>query len=442
VVAKPLTTEVVARAHAPSGALVRWMKALLAEYVAGRHGSRKVAELEAEIAGTRTKLERARTAAQRWQSLADADAIIPADTVCGKVADAGLPAILGQLDVDILSKPSVALPSPRVGTPTSRPGTRLCRPITSLEVAPPEQAPPKSCWSDAVDIRPKRAELGLARTSGLGSRLAAQSLLNAGSGRTATMSPSGAPPRIPRCVSLPTARVELQEDAPPSAFERAIAQLRLPFRKGVSEICEQDPEQAGVLRRLVTLMKVHSQVEWSPKVRLEGRREAEEVDGTDAERALAVYRWLVDRGHAEPGALRLRASTVSRVERCVVFRPISSIIAFSGPAQQELSSASALPPGIFFDVSEAVLTTATMSIIEEMSRWLRTEEHSTANVNVEGHADSHEKDLSLARARAVSDALAFHGVCAKRMRVQACRAWHPVSRTTMGLNRRVEVHLC
>merc|ERR1719215_1453062 len=89
----------------------------------------------------------------------------------------------------------------------------------------------------------------------------------------------------------------------------------------------------------------------------------------------------------------------------------------------------------------AVLTVATSAIVEEMGHWLQQDEYREAvRIAVEGHADRMEKDVSLARARAVKGQSVFHGVSSRRIRVQSCRAWHPLSRTSSRMNSRVEVH--
>mmetsp|Transcript_123539 Transcript_123539/g.218824 ORF Transcript_123539/g.218824 Transcript_123539/m.218824 type:complete len:794 (-) Transcript_123539:55-2436(-) len=499
-VSRLLDVEAVARAHAPCGALVRWMRALLAEYGACRGGRREVTSLESEIAGIEAKLDQARSTVQRWQAVADRpqrgersaemDAVDGADELLQRGAGGIVAAAKAALAA--AASMQVERATPRPGTcggplpslgfqgdaeaqlaaataaaaagplptaplwpapsdrdrcrgaqsplPLARPATRNERPTTALEIAPPELAPLKSRWADGLDTRPKVAETFSPSSKGPSPQML-RTPIGGRQGRNAL--PRNAP-QLPRGAGRGAAglvagdgRVELSLEAPPESCERALLQLRVSFRQGSSDVHEQDLEQSKALRRLVSLVKQDS---WIPKLRVEGRREAGEPDGMDSERALAVYRWLVDRGHVEPGSLRLRIAKESKAERCVVFRPFQELTAVSGPAQTELVGL--LPPGLFFDFATSNLTEATLVVIEAMGRWLQAEEWKSAPVTVEGHADRSEKDVSLARARAVRDALAFHGVCTKRIRVQACRAWHPLSPTVAGLNRRVEIHLC
>lgn len=283
-----------------------------------------------------------------------------------------------------------------------------------MELAPPQRAAAKTRWSDPFDCRP------LASAPLVGFRSWVQ-----GSGATAKRSIA--------------ARVELETEEPSEATARTLVQLRVKFQSGSADILDTNVEQLATLRKLATLLQPQKQ--WYPKVRLEGRSEANEPDSAGAERALSVYRWLVDKGFAEPGALRLRtaATGTDHAERAVAVRPLTELLARNGPPQSDL--AGILPPGLFFEASMAVLTAATSAIVEEMGRWLQEDEHrEDVRVAVEGHADKMEKDVSLARARAVKDALTFHGVSSRRIRVQSCRSWHPLSRTTSRLNSRVEVH--
>lgn len=284
-----------------------------------------------------------------------------------------------------------------------------------MELAPPQRAPAKTRWSDPFDCRP------LASAPLVGFR----SWVQGGGGA------------VKRSA---VARVELEAEEPSEATARTLAQLRVRFQSGSADILDTNTEQLATLRKLATLLQPQKQ--WYPKIRLEGRWEANEPDSTGAERALSVYRWLVDKGFAEPGALRLRTAatgSASRAERSVAVRPLTELLARNGPPQSELPGV--MPPGLFFEASMAVLTAASSAIIEEMGRWLQADDDREAvRVAVEGHADKTEKDVSLARARAVRDALTFHGVSSRRIRVQSCRAWHPLSRTSSRLNSRVEVH--
>lgn len=481
-ITRPLDAETVSRAHAPSGALMRWMRALLAEYGACRGGRREVSCLESEISGVEGKLDHARSAVQRWQGLFDrphlevdsddllqrgaggivaaakaalaAAASMPVERATPRPGTCGGPLPSLGLQADVEAPPSATLVGPpercrgaQSPLPLARPGTRIGRPTTSMEIAPPELAPLKSRWSDGLDTRPKLAEAHPACSKGLPSQMlrapmAGRPTRSMMSRNVSQLTSAVAARGVGRSVAglyTGDGRVELSLEAPPESCERALLQLSVGFRQGSSDVQEQDPEQSTALRRLVALVQ-QDLSSWSPKLRLEGRREAGEPDGMDAERALAVYRWLMDRGHAAPGALRLRIAKESKAERCVVFRPFQELTAISGPAQTELIGV--LPPGLFFDFAQSSLTEATLVIVEAMSRWLQSDEWQSTPVTVEGHADRSEKDVSLARARAVRDALAFHGVCTKRMRVQACRAWHPLSQSVAGLNRRVEIHLC
>eukprot|EP00971_Amphidinium_carterae_P230947 4582982-Amphidinium_carterae.1 len=47
------------------------------------------------------------------------------------------------------------------------------------------------------------------------------------------------------------------------------------------------------------------------KFLIEGHREEDEADGTDLERSLAVYQWLVEVAGAPPGLLRLKGRSTT-----------------------------------------------------------------------------------------------------------------------------------
>lgn len=490
-----LDAQQVARAHAPCGALVRWMRAMLAQYCQSRCDVEPLSSLDAQLASAEECLEQlkaqraalpieagglggkadppsarvgggrsrgitsasalssaastvaqavavtsrssGRSSASGARSLVDTAAEAAAAAVAGSVGAApnsptttgGLLPIVEQISYHCngnsarsVSRQGSTSPFPQATPRPSggrsplpeRPGTSM-RPASSMELAPPQWAPAKTRWSDPFDCRP------LASAPLVGFRSWVQN-----GGATAKRSAA--------------ARVELEAEQPSEATTRMLAQFRVKFQSGSADILDTNAEQLATLRKLATLLQPQKQ--WYPKIRLEGRSEANEPESTGAERALSVYRWLVDRGFAEPGALRLRAATTSsagQAERAVAVWPLTELLAKNGPPQTDF--AGVLPPGLFFEASMAVLTVATSAIVEEMGRWLQQDEYREAvRIAVEGHADRMEKDVSLARARAVKDALTFHGVSSRRIRVQSCRAWHPLSRTSSRMNSRVEVH--
>merc|ERR1719272_1329650 len=127
----------------------------------------------------------------------------------------------------------------------------------------------------------------------------------------------------------PNTPVELSAEEVPERCEKLLLQLSVGFSNGDSKLQEGDHHVSGCLNKLATLLRPQS--EWCAKFRVEGHAHADETEGIASERALAVYRWLVDGGHAQPGTLRIRANNMTTAERCVVFRPIRELRALSGP---------------------------------------------------------------------------------------------------------------
>eukprot|EP00929_Paragymnodinium_shiwhaense_P040188 TRINITY_DN20995_c0_g2_i1.p1 TRINITY_DN20995_c0_g2~~TRINITY_DN20995_c0_g2_i1.p1 ORF type:complete len:872 (+),score=224.72 TRINITY_DN20995_c0_g2_i1:189-2804(+) len=333
-------------------------------------------------------------------------------------------AVLAGPPVDVAAQPSCVSPPE---TPSPRPAAPL------MPVAPPAYVL-KTRWTDAVDSRPKLAEQG---SSGRKEQL--EKLERSFSGGKASLPPVQAPRGL---FGSQSQDVELRlHDL--CAEAKAFSELSVPFEKGSADVIHENAEQLAVLKKLAQLLRrPRSGNDWSPKIQLEATRSRKEPEGLEAERAVAVYRWLVDAENVEPGSLRLVARVGAgpdRAEANVGVRLLPELEVLSGPQQTELSGT--LPPGLFFEFSQAILTSATMAIVEEIARWMQAEENSAVSITIEGHADQIERDVSQARAHAVRDLLAFRGICSTRMKTQPCKAWHPASRADMSLNRRVQVFI-
>jgi len=438
---QPLLAEVVSRAHAPCGALLKWMRAMLSDYKQGDTGvvgrsaseSNRVAwdsqhdgEVDSSVPNVAVPHggvivgDAVRQRGVRNRSPAVLAPIVPSPSPAPALAVAGSADLdRAKLSANVGCSATRASPSPlpRLSSKTrdqvkdEDPMRHACPRASRgpFTIAPPLQRA-RTRWSDAIDNRPMG--IGLQKNSNV---------------------------HVPQARVTLDGTVNFAVQEPPETKKCAVTQLQVQFAEGSSQVHEQDAEQVAALNRLVALVRPEPGW-WNPKLFLEGRRECKEAEGVDVERAIAVYKWLVDRGHMEPGALRLEASAAAKLsERCVAFRPIHELEVVAGPAQAELPGG--LPPGLFFDFSSAILTDATLVVVEGLARWLAVEGHEGLQLTVEGHTDRAEKDVSLARARAVQDALAFRGIISQRVHLQACSAWHPRSRSGPGLNRRVELHI-
>lgn len=474
-----LVPAAVARAHAPCGFLVMWMKALLEEWVgsrAGRPGPSPQQDMAVEPVspladdasldtppfpalqspqGSRPPAEEVLYEAPKGKALpspqylasrrkssfsaaldqggvATLPRALPADgKAAGKGSFTPLPVLLRRQQAEqpadqvvLPIRPALAVSSAArnegrctadgatagEACKSQQDGTGDPEVPSVLQVAPPQE-PLKTRWTDGFDIRPQAATLG---------RGAWQAVH-----RKCTKS---------ECV-------ELTADAPSEVDQRALSQLRVPFGANSDEVTSaENPEQTAALKRLSEIVQPKgTHATWHPKVCLEGRRQSGEAKGIEVARVIAVFKWLVDRGVAEPGVLRLGAHIKPKAGGSVLATPIRELCVLRGPLQTELSVD--LPPGLFFDASSSILTAASLAVVKEMALWLQAEEHEEITITIEGHADRLEKDVSLSRAKAVHDAIAFHGVSPDRMCTQASSSWHPVSRSAMAMNRRVEVHV-
>jgi outer membrane protein OmpA-like peptidoglycan-associated protein len=230
--------------------------------------------------------------------------------------------------------------------------------------------------------------------------------------------------------------IEIELSGSIGYLEHAVAQLRVCFKSGATKVCVGDPEQAVALPKIADLVKAQK----SSKFLLEGHCESGEKEGTDYERCLAVFEWLVEAALCPPGSLRMKGLKSARGEgSCVVVVLIEELEVRSGPISPELAVMKARP-GVYFSASSKELEGESKSILAKMASWLSGEDDTY--IRVEGHTEDSEKGaLAMQRAQAVADYLIGLGVRSKQLKVTGCSNRHPASRLHCELNRRVELHV-
>jgi outer membrane protein OmpA-like peptidoglycan-associated protein len=233
-------------------------------------------------------------------------------------------------------------------------------------------------------------------------------------------------------------QIELELSGSMAHLEHKVAQLRVKFRSGESEVCHGDPEQAIILPQIADLLKAQK----GSKFLLEGHCEPGEKDGIDYERCLAVFDWLVEGALCPPGSLRIKGRKAACGEgRSVVPVLIDELIVKSGPVSQDLEAATIkTKPGLFFASCSAELSSENKQILGGMAEWLNMEDDTY--IRIEGHIGTNEEaKFAAQRAQAVVDQLHRLGVAKKRLKPTACGNRHPASRLHDELNRRVELHV-
>lgn len=244
--------------------------------------------------------------------------------------------------------------------------------------------------------------------------------------------------------------------------ERELSKLKVPFDKGeakagstnqdeqmfltprpwvsgwVNEVLCGNAEQAVVLPKLAELIK---KGRGSLKVLIEGHCQSGEKDGSDMERCLAVYEWLVQAAAVPPGLLRIKGCGQSQgIGRYAIPVPIHELAPSSGPLPAEIQAASAkAPPGIYFQASSATLGLEIKSIVNAMAKFLCDDDD--VLVRIEGHTDRDEREgLGMERAMSVIEVLIGSGVKSSRLKPMNCKHLHPLDRIHGCMNRRVELH--
>jgi len=230
--------------------------------------------------------------------------------------------------------------------------------------------------------------------------------------------------------------VELEISGTLAFVEQELARLRVNFARGMVTVLEGDPEHALVLPKIADILKDHR---GKLKLLIEGHCGRDEPDGTDVERCLAVYQWLVEVAGCPPGLLRIKGRGTSfGMGQCAVPVPIQELVVKQGPRGADLETVQA-KPGLYFSAIGADLTAEAKPILAEMAKCLLADGHT---VRIEGHIDKGEQpEVAMQRARAVRDTLLDLGVERAQLRVESCKALHPLSRLQPAVNRRVEVHL-
>mmetsp|Transcript_73454 Transcript_73454/g.102045 ORF Transcript_73454/g.102045 Transcript_73454/m.102045 type:complete len:103 (+) Transcript_73454:3-311(+) len=97
------------------------------------------------------------------------------------------------------------------------------------------------------------------------------------------------------------------------------------------------------------------------------------------------------------------------------------------------------PSGLYFAEGSTELLQEAKPLLAVFSKNLVEDEYS---VRIEGHVDKKENaDIAGQRAAKIRDLLADLGVPRSKMKPQSCKAFHPLSRTQLAVNRRVEIHI-
>lgn len=241
--------------------------------------------------------------------------------------------------------------------------------------------------------------------------------------------------RARRPQTPPSVPVEVEVRGTMAAVEHQVARLRVPFLAGQSRVLEGDMEQALVLPKIFAVLKEQLGL----KLILEGHCEEGEEHGCDLERSLSVFEWLVLIAGTPPGMLRVKSvGSSAGMGRCVVPVPIHEVVVSKGPLIAELASTVA-KPGIYFEDGKIDLGAEARSVIAALATCILEDEHS---VRLEGHTATGEPDqVAMKRAIAVRDALLALGVPRPALKAESCKSLYPISRLTLAMNRRVEVHL-
>jgi len=255
----------------------------------------------------------------------------------------------------------------------------------------------------------------------------------------ALVSQKARPPKQEAKTEKPK-EIELELSGSMAHIEHGLAQLRVKFPKSSSKVLQgcAEPEQALTLPRVADMIKKQK----GSKFLLEGHCEPGEKEGTDYDRCLAVFEWLVEAALCHPGSLRIKGRQSKSGEgRCVIPVLIEELVVRSGPISPEIAAlgSKATLPGLFFLASSKELSSETKAILSKIAGWL---EEDDLYIRVEGHVDENEKAaLAYQRAQAVTDYLTGLGVSARQLKVHACGSQHPASRLHPELNRRVELHV-
>lgn len=228
--------------------------------------------------------------------------------------------------------------------------------------------------------------------------------------------------------------IELEVSGTLAVVEQKLAQCGVPFRRADAQVLEGDPRQALVLPRIADILKEHR---GKLKLLLEGHQAEGEEPGTDIERSLAVYQWLVEVAGCAPGLLRLKGcGSTAGLGQLVVPVPIQELVFRSGPKAAEMDN---FPSGLYFAKDSSELLPETTELLPPLGKAFSEENYV---VRLEGHVDKDENpDLAGQRAVRVRDLLMELGVPRTKMRPQSCKALHPLSRTKHAVNRRVELHI-
>lgn len=211
---------------------------------------------------------------------------------------------------------------------------------------------------------------------------------------------------------------------------------QVPFEHRKTEVLEGDPRQALVLPKIADILRQHK---GQLKLLIEGHHGPDEPEGTDVERSLDVYQWLVAVAGCPPGLLRIAGrGTGMGMGKVAVPVPIQELLAAKGPLPADLEMMT-VKPGLYFGDRSAELSKESKEIAARMAALIVEDEH---KVRVEGHVHRDEPEgLAMDRARAVLDALVGLGVARDQATAVTCKSLHPLSRLHGAPNRRAEVHI-
>lgn len=230
----------------------------------------------------------------------------------------------------------------------------------------------------------------------------------------------------PKPKAPPPPQLELEVSGTLAVVEQELARLTIKFDHGLAAVLEGDPEHALMLPKIADILKDHR---GKLKLLIEGHCKSGEPDGLDIERSLAVYQWLVEVAGCTPGFLRIKGrGTTYGMGQCAVPVPIQELVVRRGPV-----------PGLLFAEAGAELAAEGRQVLAEMAKCILSDDYT---VRIEGHADAGEQpEVALKRACGVRDALLDLGVGRSQLRVESCKAHHPLSRLKAAVNRRVEIHV-
>jgi len=254
------------------------------------------------------------------------------------------------------------------------------------------------------------------------------------------MSQQPAPKPKPKPKPAPEKQVEEVEvdmSGTLAAVETSLARSVVPFDRGSSDVLDGDARQALVLPKIADILRQHR---GKLKIQLEGHSQDGEPDAIDLERSLAVYQWLVQVAGCAPGLLRLKpCGSSAGLGCCSVPVPIQEIIVKSGPLPSEQEQLGSKHRGLFFAEASADILPETFAVLSVMAKSILEDD---CTVRIEGHAASNEDEaIAGQRATKTKDALRKLGVNGSKLRPQSCKAFHPLSRSQMAFNRRVELHI-